>query len=353
MKHPRRLIIAAALVLLVGTGLFLCLRPRREPTWQGKTYSQWFAEFRQAKVRHRQNSQAWIMSPGSPKPIPTTGYYDDFDGLLRDPAADALRAMDTNIVPFLTAEVRREDSIWVQSYQYCYSKFPRPIKRIAPGFPQGRNDIRIDASLALAALGTNAASAVPAIFRAYATARPWSRHAFDESLRRLPLDIAAYDAALETLVKRGELFDAVSLVGQFGIRTTNSLRAMTNAVLCSQPQASEAATSQLSSCRRYAAYVLPALREALKNGSSRETCQFAASTLESYGEEAAEAVPELVEALKSRDGELRYRAARALESIGTNAFPAVPALLNARNDTNEMVQKVVTRTLNKLSGTNY
>jgi HEAT repeats len=347
MKRPRRLTIAAALLLLVGMGLFLCLRPRKEPTWQGKTYSQWFAEFRQAKVRRRQTSQSWIMLPSSSKPVLSAGYYDDIDGLLRDPAADALRAMGTNIVPLLVAEIRHEDSGLLQVYRKLYFKLPVPLKRVAPNPPAGRDEIRGDAALALAALRGDAGAAVPPLFQAFATAAPAARMQFQESLHRLPFDSTAFDAALQTLVKRGEIFFAVSTIARFGVWNPSTARVLTNAVFSTNAPASEVALGQLRYFRRYSAFVLPALRLALK--SSNQQVRWAAATvLESYESDAAGALPELLDALKSEDDETRYRATRVLDSIGTNALAAAPALRAATNDSSVMVQRRATRALNNL-----
>jgi hypothetical protein len=347
MKHQHRFVIAAALALIIGTVLVLCLWPRKKPTWQGKTYSQWFAEFREAKVRHRQSVQSFGMPAGSSKFVPTTGYYDDIDGLLRDPVADSLRAMGTNILPFLTDEIRHEDNYVIRTYRDLYWKFPTGIKRLAPGPSSGRDEIRVDAALALTALRADAAPAVPTVYRAFATARPYARGGFQESLRRLPFDDAALDAALDTLVRRRDLSSAVSLVNQFGVRNLNSVRILTNAVFSTNAPASDAAFAQLRYCRRYHAFVLPTLREAVKTGDQAARWH-AASTLELYEAEAAEALPELVAALRSDDGELRYRAARALEAIGTNALPAAQALASATNDSSVMVQRAAARAVSNL-----
>jgi HEAT repeat protein len=188
---------------------------------------------------------------------------------------------------------------------------------------------------------------VSAVFHAYTTARSWSRHGFDESLRRLPIDVPAYDAALKTLVKRGEIADAVSLIAQFGVRNLNSVQVLTNAICSTNVLPTEAAFGQLRYCRRYKSFVLPALKHALKNGNQASRLN-AVSTLECYEADAVEAIPELVAALKSEDGELRYRAARALESMGPTALPAVQALTSATNDSSVMVQRVATRVLNNL-----
>jgi hypothetical protein len=346
MKRPRRLITAAALALLVGMGLYLWLRPRAEPSWHGKTYTQWFAEFRQAKVRLRRTSQSWVIPPGSRHPV-ATGYYDDIDGLLFDPSADALRAMGTNIVPLLVAEIRHEDGGLLQGYRKLYFRLPIPLKRVMPDPPAGRDEIRGDAALALAALRADATAAVPPLFQAFATAGPVARMQFEESLHRLSFDSTAFDAALQTLVKRGEIHIAVSAIARFGIWNPSTACVLTNALFSTNVFANDAALSQLRYFRRCSAFVLPALRVALKS-SNVQLRWSAASVLESYESDAAGALPEILEALKSEDDETRYRAARLLESIGTNAMAAAPALSAATNDSSIMVQRAAARALKNL-----
>ena len=354
MKHRRLFIVICSLALVAGVSLTICLWPRREPVWNGKTCSQWFAEFRKAKVRYRRSSVYWVPNVPAGRPqIPWgTNYFDDIEGLLRDSTADALRAMGTNIIPVLSKEVRQGDPKWRPAYVKLLSKLPMSFQRIVPHPPPVRDEIRGDAALALSLLRSDAAPAWPAIFEAFVTtSSPFARSEFEESLRKIPIDPVVFDAALDSIARHGDLTLAVSLVGRLGPSGPNSMRILTNAILSTNVIACGAALSQLLHHPRYAPLVVPALRAKLKNGN-QGLCLPVVDVLESYGPDASGALPELVEMLKSSDGELRYRAARAIESLGTNALPAVPALLTARTDPNEMVQRVVTRTLNNLNS-NY
>lgn len=277
-----------------------------------------------------------------------TNYIDDTDALLSDSSANALRKLGTNIIPVLTAEIRRGDPKWQPVYAQLFHKLPVSIRRIVPNPPVIRDEIRADAALALTLLRSEAAPAWPTIFEAFATASPFARHNFEESLRKIPVEPVVFDAAIDSLVRRGDLSLAVSVIGQFGAWRPNSMRVLTNAILSTNVVAAEAALSQLRYNRRFAPFVLPALRTAVTN-SNLGLCVSVVNVLESYGEDASAALPELVVTLKSSDRELRYRAARAIENLGRNALPAVPALVAARSDSNEMVQRVVTRTLENLN----
>jgi hypothetical protein len=277
-----------------------------------------------------------------------TNYFDDTERLRYDPAADGLRALGTNIIPILTAEIRRGDPKWLLTYVKLFSKLPATIQHIVPKPPTSRDEVRGDAALALSLLGSDAAPAWPTIFEAFLTASPFTQFRFEESLRKIPVDNLVFDSALDSIVRRGDLSFAVSIIGRLGAWGPISIGILTNAILSTNLAACEAALSQLRYHARFAPLVVPALRVKLKN-SNQGLCLSVVDVLESYGEDASEALPELVEMLKSSDRELRYRAARTIESLGTNALPAVPALEAATNDPNEMVQRVATRTLNNLS----
>jgi hypothetical protein len=355
MKRRRLLVAISSLALVSAISLTIYLWPRKEPVWNGKTCSQWFAEFRRAKVRYQRTSVYFVhvptSTPGYLRLQATTNYFDDTEALLRDSAADALRAMGTNIIPVLCREIRRGDPKWLPSYSKFFYKVPRSLQRFVPNPPKSRDEIRGDAALALTLQRAEAAPAWPALFDAFLEApTPYLRFRLGDTLRNIPVDPVVLDAGLDSLVRHGELSEAVQMIGQFGAWRINSLRILTNAILSTNIVAREAALSQLRYHRHFAPFVLPALRTALTNGnSSYPFCISAADVLESYEGDASEALPELVIVLKSSDRELRYHATRAIESLGTNALPAFPALLDARSDTNEMVQRVVTRTLNKVS----
>jgi hypothetical protein len=336
--------------------LLVCLWPHKKPVWQGKTASEWFAEFRRAKVRHRRAAYVGVIqiipptpSNAAPKLVMGTNYFDDIEALMHDSAADALKALGTNIIPVLEAEIRHGDPKWQPTYAKLFHKLPVSIRRIVPNPPAMRDEIRADAALALTLLRSDAAPAWPTLFEAFVTASPVVRYRFEESLRKIPADPAVFDAAIDSLVRRGDLSLAVYTIGQFGAWRPNSMRALTNAILSTNVVAAEAALSQLRYNRRFAPFVLPALRTAVTN-SNQGLSLSVVSVLESYGEDASGALPELLDTLKSSDRELRYRGARAIENLGTNALPGVPALIAAKNDSNEMVQRVVTRILENLNG---
>src|SRR5262249_17786817 len=148
----RLLIVLCSLALVVGVSLTIYLWPRKEPVWNGKTCSQWFAEFRGAKVKYRRSTIYFMNAPSSTPGYfrlqQSTNYWDDTDALLRDSAADALKAMGTNIIPILSREIRRGDPKWIPSYTKLFFKVPPSLQRFVPNPPKSRDEIRGDAALA-------------------------------------------------------------------------------------------------------------------------------------------------------------------------------------------------------------
>lgn len=89
------------------------------------------------------------------------------------------------------------------------------------------------------------------------------------------------------------------------------------------------------------------LRAILGSGSAAQKVR-SAELLRQRAKVAASAVPELIEALKSAAGELRYQAVLALSDLGPEAMTAAPALEAALNDDGVMVQNAARRALGRI-----
>ncbi len=74
----------------------------------------------------------------------------------------------------------------------------------------------------------------------------------------------------------------------------------------------------------------------------------AAESLEALGSEAVEAVPALIDLLKSDNAEVQAHAAAALGAIGHDAKPAAKALASAIRDGDEMVRREAIEALQKI-----
>ena len=72
------------------------------------------------------------------------------------------------------------------------------------------------------------------------------------------------------------------------------------------------------------------------------------SAAEALGEAATRALPDLLEALKDSDEDVRYYTAQALGKIGPKAKEAVPALIEALKDSDEDVRNYAKEALAKI-----
>ena len=390
MSARRQLLVAAA-ILLLGAGLGLYVWKARGPTYRGRTTAQWFREFRAAEGRHQMtNGIFWVVLPNGalgasqaaslgrapsagslwfPRSVgarvpgrPPIGrmpvgpsalaWNVDVQGLLKDPAADALRALGTNALPYLVDQFRREDSRLTLAYSdLYYRKFPPRLRSIAPRPPTPRAVIRLEAAWALSALGSKALPAAPALLESLkgAFSFPVGPSTILDILRKLPFEPREADPVLDDLCRQNRLSQAMEVVRNLGLHTPGATRVLFGALSSKDASLRISGVALLALWAQQTALVAPALAGALKD-SDAQVAYAAARILGRLHPRPFAALPALVRALKAGDGELRYQAARALEDWGADALPALPALLEATNDPNPMVQRVSARAVRNLRG---
>ena len=130
MRNKRKLALAfLAIVLITGAAWLLVLSPR-EPSYQGKNLTQWLDEYNRA------------------------GSMDK-----TEPVSDAIRAMGTNSLPFLLANINHTDSPLKLKLQTLLRK-QHVIKPSILG-----SDYKSVSILALSALGTNAEPLFPDLLK--------------------------------------------------------------------------------------------------------------------------------------------------------------------------------------------
>jgi phosphotransferase system HPr-like phosphotransfer protein len=343
--------------MLLSFGFLVCLaifagarhwQQNRLPRFQGRTAGEWFLEFRKDRTLHRSYfpstaTIAYLRSKGLTNVVSQTSYSEDLDGLLRDPVADGLRGLGTNAVPFLEAELNRGDSRWSKRYRALLQKTPATLRRHLPQPPGARDAVQRDAALALSALGTNAASAVPALIEAYQRAA-FSKNDFALSLNRLAIPSEAYDGML-LRYQQTNLAVGVEAVRFLRIRSLTSAQLLTNAVLRGSVPVD--ALAELQYHISYAQMAMPALSAALKS-PYRQVQESTLMVLRRWGPDAKGALPTLQTVLKNGDGELRYQCMLTLEAMGPAAASAVEAINSATNDPNPMVQHAADRVLKQL-----
>jgi HEAT repeat protein len=95
-------------------------------------------------------------------------------------------------------------------------------------------------------------------------------------------------------------------------------------------------------------YSVASLRETLRNDKDPNMRYYAAESLGKFGDRAAEAVPDLIEALRDEDKMVRMGAGYALAELGAAAGDAVPALQEATKDPAPEVRDAATSALKQI-----
>ena len=102
-----------------------------------------------------------------------------------------------------------------------------------------------------------------------------------------------------------------------------------------------------SALRDIGAEAVPYLMDSLKSPSLLAR-RAAAETLSKLGSTAREAVPNLIETLQDTDSEIRWLSADALGRIGPKSRAAIPFLINAMGDENEGVRGLAVEALTRI-----
>jgi|ERR1051326_188305 hypothetical protein len=138
----RRIVLAALLILGIAGVVFgvVCFASPREPSYQGKTLSEWIAPF------CRQTAKG-LDAPGGPE------HFEELQ-----PARRAVREMGSNAVPFLIARLNRRESGLHRRVRQLLEKQPYgPLRLTDP------NVSKIRAIRAVANLGRDARPAIPSL----------------------------------------------------------------------------------------------------------------------------------------------------------------------------------------------
>jgi hypothetical protein len=324
MKSPPRKVWVLVLGGL-GIALVLMLALKwREPKYQGKTVSEWFAEFClqvPAGVTAHRNRDATVSytfaKTGQPAQSVGIGrggriLFDAKGKRLEDPSADALRALGSKAVPYLTRVVQKRDLWPIVQYRQWWPKLPRAWQQIMPAPPEDPIPLRDQAALALAGMDTNARPAIPALA---ACLKDRSRHYYILlALRSLECPAADVLPLLREFSARQQHQDVVEIIRSLGLHDPEVSRVLGRAL------------QDTNYSVRYEAIRL----------------------LEQSGPEAKTAVPELETVMRSADEEMRYLAARALGNIGREAAEALPLLQAATQAESDIVKNASKRAISNI-----
>jgi len=324
---------AAAVAFMV---LLTCWALRTEPPqYQGKTAAQWFQAFSAARMNYRiavptPSGQAFVFNESS---------------LAGDETAIALRRLGTNTAIYLARRIERSWGPLTKTYADLYFKMPRSLSRYVPS-PLASEDDAIAAALVV--LGPDAAPAIPTLVRSLSQGTAFQRFVYSQSLAHLHYKPEDIDPALQTLVSRNELPDAVRVISVLHVHTPTAARVLVQAISGTNSTAAATAWAEAAHFGQHSDVLMPTITAALaREGSSAQLK--ALSVLQAFGSQASPALPDLVRSLQDTNEEVRYQSARTLEAMGTNALPALAALCRATNDPSVMVQRCSSRVISNLT----
>ena len=285
MKKRNRIVLIVALMFLSG-GLatwILRSRERREPVYQGKTLSVWLNDLNRS-FRY---------------PV------------LSDPAAEAVRQIGTNALPFLLERARSKDSRFRGKLQEWFTnQSVIPVNRFHFAVAPYRH---AEARWGFQALGPGAKTAIP---------------------------------ELVELIKDEETADA-SADYALGCIGSEAVLPLTNALTNDNPAVRYGASKALGMIGSEAKAAVPNLIKCLRDRDHRMRF-LAALALGNIAKEPAVSVPALIARLEDTDVGVRERSAIALGKFGDQANSAIPALLKAHQTQHQNLRRLAAEALKKI-----
>lgn len=284
-RFGTRPILAVGFALLAIVVLFLW--PADEPTYQGRSASDWFEEY------VRRGPRAGTQPP--------------------NPAWEAMVALGSNAVPHLIRCIRT--GVLEQPYTKLHPNLPKALQKHLPN-PQVRRNRRFEAVRALRELGEPARAATPVLLEALKQQPdPWLQRQIVDTLLVLNVDQQSLARVILDLGSKRQHLEVIKIILQAGWRSGDVARLLGE--ILQSPD-------------------VELRREAIR-------------LLESSGTDAFPALDPILRALKDSDMDVRYLAARSIEAIRTNSSQVILALQAALDDDQIIVRNVSRRALLKIA----
>jgi HEAT repeat protein len=285
-KWRASLVVALALAAI---GALFCASRSNEPSYQGRSLSQWLRDIENA----REDPEA-------------------------EPAKNAVRQIGTNAIPYLLGKMRTEDSKLKTRFITLLAKAHIFSVRIA-----NSNRQHLRALLGFEALGPQASSAIPDL----------------KALLNNTELVGSVGWALVSISPNG--VEAAAS----GLQSTNAIIRRETAGVLGIPGivrfTTNATPARMAVLRAQAEIAVPPLIRAL-NDSDELTRARAGTSLGLLGQKPEIVVPALIKNLQETNGwRVPASAAKGLSRFGTNAVAALPALKAIAQHTDSRVREAV------------
>jgi hypothetical protein len=316
-------VIGLATCLGLAVGLFFVLGPFGEPSYQGRTLSEWL--------------DAVAIPGASARPMATQQALED-----------AVKHMGPKGAVFLGKCVESEPALGFRRIARIRSALPRALRSSRLMFwlesraadSETASQVRASvAARALISLREDARPALPLLVRAFRRpGSPFDNYRAAEvlaGLGRVALPEVLKGLADPPFSNRQALALVIGRMHGLGETAGPAVPLLCNGLSQGAPGLSHACAGALGNLAVTPELAVPALAGALSN-ALRTTdvglCRNCAEALEKFGPLASNAVPALCAALNAPDGIATEAAARALSKCGARSELAVPALIEYLRD---------------------
>ena len=361
MKFPSlktRLLLA---VLLAGVAAWFFLFPR-EPSYQGKSLNFWFKKY------------CHSLSPA------------------REEALETIAEIGGDAVPYLSRLLKKSDSIIERAYRSARLKLPDPVQRWLPRPIEPRR-LRADAMACLTRLGWSFNTAAGPLIEATRHSDPDTRTLAVQALRDFGPRTSAIVTAVLAVAKDTDArirAEALSVLSDFShsardktflkpaiptllgaladpewmvrFHAIQALKALgpeareailpLSLILKGHDQLQElsfsAADALLHIDPSLAESIAPILLRTLSEIKEGNIMPVLIHALIHIGPKARDAIPELIQLLKSQNSSVRLQAISALGQMGETAKEAIPALIPILADRADMARTAAATALSRI-----
>lgn len=326
----------------------------KEPVYMGKRLGAWIDQLKDKKESARLEAAAALGKIGADAVEPLMMALEGQDNTLRFYAAVALGRVGKPAVPSLLRAMQGRDTKVRQGAIHALGEVGPDAKAAIPeliGILKNEGgDLASEASHALGKIGK------PAVDALVAALKDLDGISLMDAIRALGEAGAEAKSAvpdLRTVLKRGGFLiriEAANALGKIGPDAKEAVPDLINALKDQNEFVREKAATALGRMGPHAKEAIPVLIDLLSVGPqsdyTRADVWLAASR--ALGQIGKEAVPLLVEALKSRDADVRKGAARALAGIGLDAQVATEPLTKALADRDAGVRAAAVSALGRI-----